>query len=43
MSEARFELLTAMELAENSRGVAVNMLTLLMYEDNWQAAQEPKV
>lgn len=40
MSEARFELLTAMELAENSRGVAVNMLTLLMYEDNWQAAQE---
>lgn len=40
ISEARFELLTAMELEENSRRAALNMLTLLMYQGNWQAARE---
>lgn len=40
LSEARFELLTAMELEENSRRAAQNMLTLLVYEGNWQAARE---
>ena len=40
LSEARFELLTAMELGENSRRAALNMLTLLVYQGNWQAAQE---
>lgn len=40
LAEARFELLTAMELSENARGAARNMLTLLVYQGNWQAAQE---
>lgn len=40
LSEARFELLTAMELEENSRRAALNMLTLLVYQGNWQGARE---
>lgn len=40
LSEARFELLTAMELEESSRRAAQNMLTLLVYQGNWQAARE---
>src|SRR5690554_5120825 len=40
LAEARFELLTAMELEEGSQRAAQNMLTLLLYQGNWQAAQE---
>ena len=40
LAEARFELLTAMELNENSKRAAQNMLTLLVYEGNWQGAQQ---
>lgn len=40
LAEARFELLTAMELNENSRRAAQNLLTLLVYEGNWQGARE---
>lgn len=40
LAEARFELLTAMELNESSRRAAQNLLTLLVYEGNWQGARE---
>lgn len=40
LSEAQFELLTAMELGDHSRRAAMNMLTLLVYQGQWQAAQE---
>ena len=40
LSEARFELLTAMELNENSRGAPQNLLALLIYQGNWQGARE---
>ena len=40
MSEARFELLTAMELNENSKRAAQNLLVLLVYQGNWQGARE---
>lgn len=40
LSEARFELLTAMELNENSRRAPQNLLVLLMYQGNWQGARD---
>ncbi|PRB83819.1 tetratricopeptide repeat protein [Pseudomonas sp. MYb185] len=40
LPEARFELLTAMELDGNSRRAAQNMLVLLVYQGNWQGARE---
>ncbi|HCT04936.1 MULTISPECIES: tetratricopeptide repeat protein [unclassified Pseudomonas] len=40
LEEARFEFLTAMELKQSDQLAAVNMVTLLIYQDNWgQAAQ----
>lgn len=40
LAEARFELLTAMELNESSRRATLNLLTLLVYQGNWQGARE---
>jgi len=40
LSEARFELLTAMELNENSRRAPQNLLVLLVYQGNWQGARD---
>lgn len=40
LTEAQFELLTAMELGDDSRRAAMNMLTLLVYQGNLQAARE---
>lgn len=40
LSEARFELLTAMELNENARRAPQNLLVLLIYQGNWQGARE---
>ncbi|MCO5786849.1 hypothetical protein DHB74_10835 [Pseudomonas sp. G11-1] len=40
LSEARFELLTAMELNENSRRAPQNLLALLIYQGDWQGARE---
>ncbi|QHF42859.1 hypothetical protein PspS35_03270 [Pseudomonas sp. S35] len=40
MEDARFEFLTAMELNQSNQLAAVNLVTLLIYQDNWrQAAQ----
>ena len=40
MDDARFEFLTAMELNQDNQLAAVNLVTLLIYQDNWrQAAQ----
>ncbi|WP_439863314.1 tetratricopeptide repeat protein [Pseudomonas antarctica] len=40
MEDARFEFMTAMELKQSDPLPAVNMVTLLIYQDNWkQAAQ----
>lgn len=40
LSEARFELLTAMELDENARRAPQNLLVLLVYQGNWRGARE---
>lgn len=40
LSEARFELMTALELGEKDLRAAGNLLTLLLYEDEWQQASE---
>jgi len=40
LDDARFEFLTAMELKQEDSLAAVNLVTLLIYQDNWkQAAQ----
>ncbi|WP_339425449.1 tetratricopeptide repeat protein [Pseudomonas proteolytica] len=40
LEEARFEFMTAMELKQSDPLAAVNLVTLLIYQDNWgQAAQ----
>ncbi|MCF5721355.1 tetratricopeptide repeat protein [Pseudomonas syringae] len=40
LEEARFEFLTAIELKQSDQLAAVNLVTLLIYQDNWgQAAQ----
>ncbi|MGY2290629.1 tetratricopeptide repeat protein [Pseudomonas sp. SDO528_S397] len=40
LEDARFEFLTAMELKQDDPLAAVNLVTLLIYQDNWaQAAQ----
>jgi Flp pilus assembly protein TadD len=40
LDDARFEFLTAMELNQSNQLAAVNLVTLLIYQDNWrQAAQ----
>ena len=38
--EARFEFMTAMELKQANTLAALNMVTLLIYQDNWKAASE---
>ncbi|WP_223484345.1 tetratricopeptide repeat protein [Pseudomonas sp. A-RE-19] len=38
--EARFEFMTAMELKQTDSLAALNMVTLLIYQDNWKAAAE---
>ena len=40
LREARFELLTAMELNEGANRAAINLLTLLVYQGDWQTARE---
>lgn len=40
IEDARFEFMTAMELKQSDQLAAVNLVTLLIYQDNWgQAAQ----
>ena len=38
--EARIEFMTAMELKQGNSLAALNMVTLLIYQDNWKAAAE---
>ena len=40
LDEARFELMTALELDESSGRSAENLLTLLIYQDQWNQASE---
>ncbi|WP_210639839.1 MULTISPECIES: tetratricopeptide repeat protein [unclassified Pseudomonas] len=40
ISEARFEFMTAMELQQSDTLAALNMVTLLIYQDNWKQAAE---
>jgi Flp pilus assembly protein TadD len=40
MDDARFEFLTAMELKQSDTLAATNMVTLLIYQDNWKQAAE---
>lgn len=38
--EARFEFMTAMELKQSNSLAALNLVTLLIYQDNWKSAAE---
>lgn len=40
VDDARFEFLTAMELKQTDQLAAVNLVTLLLYQDNWEQAAE---
>lgn len=40
LEKARFEFLTAIELKDNDRLAAVNLVTLLLYQDKWQQAAD---
>ncbi|UVJ44584.1 tetratricopeptide repeat protein [Pseudomonas sp. LS1212] len=40
VEDARFEFITAMELKQSDTLAAVNMVTLLIYQDNWKQAAE---
>ncbi|MNP15002.1 Tetratricopeptide repeat protein [compost metagenome] len=40
LTEARFEFLTAMELKQDDSLAAINLVTLLIHQDNWQQATE---
>ena len=40
LDEARFEFLTAMELNQSSSLAAVNMVSLLIYQNNWKQASQ---
>lgn len=40
MEKARFEFLTAIELKDTDRLAAVNLVTLLLYQDKWQQAAD---
>ncbi|EIK96547.1 hypothetical protein PMM47T1_11487 [Pseudomonas sp. M47T1] len=40
MDDARFEFLTAMELKQSDNLAAANMVTLLIYQDNWKQAAD---
>ncbi|SEM89497.1 Flp pilus assembly protein TadD, contains TPR repeats [Pseudomonas sp. ok272] len=40
LEEARFEFLTAIELKQSDPLASVNLVTLLLYQDNWQQAAD---
>ncbi|MBV4460500.1 tetratricopeptide repeat protein [Pseudomonas sp. COR58] len=40
LEDARFEFLTAIELQQNNPLATLNLVTLLLYQDNWQQAAE---
>jgi Flp pilus assembly protein TadD len=40
INEARFEFITAMELKQTDQLAALNLVTLLIYQDNWRQASE---
>jgi len=40
LDDARFEFLTAIELKQSDQLASVNLVTLLLYQDNWQQAAE---
>ena len=40
LDEARFEFLTAIELKQSDPLASINLVTLLIYQDNWQQAAE---
>lgn len=40
LEDARFEFLTAMELKQSDPLAAINLVTLLIYQDNWQQAAQ---
>ena len=40
VDDARFEFLTAMELKQGDQLAALNMVTLLIYQDDWSRAAE---
>ncbi|MCU1747952.1 tetratricopeptide repeat protein [Pseudomonas sp. 6D_7.1_Bac1] len=40
INEARFQFLTAMELKQSDSLAALNLVTLLIYQDNWKQAAE---
>ena len=40
LEKARFEFLTAMELKDGDRLAAVNLVSLLLYQDKWQQAAD---
>lgn len=40
LADARFEFLTAIELKQGDQLASINLVTLLLYQDNWQQAAE---
>jgi Flp pilus assembly protein TadD len=40
IEDARFEFLTAIELKQSEPLAAINLVTLLLYQDNWQQAAQ---
>jgi len=40
LDQARFQFLTAMELKQSDTLAALNLVTLLIYQDNWKQAAE---
>ena len=40
LEDARFEFLTAIELKQNNQLATLNLVTLLLYQNNWQQAAE---
>ena len=40
LEDARFEFLTAIELKQNDQLAPLNLVTLLLYQNNWQQAAE---
>ena len=40
LQDARFEFLTAIELKQNNQLATLNLVTLLIYQNNWQQAAE---
>uniref|UniRef100_UPI0015D820C1 tetratricopeptide repeat protein n=1 Tax=Staphylococcus haemolyticus TaxID=1283 RepID=UPI0015D820C1 len=40
VEDARFEFLTAMELKQSDQLAAINLVTLMIYQDNWEQAAQ---